>query len=39
MHFFEILGEIDNVEVIAKGTSLRERGRLSKLYWQRSLVE
>ena len=31
MHF-EILGEIHNVEVIAKGAGLRERARLRKLY-------
>ena len=31
MHF-EILGEIEKVEVIAKGARLRERGRLRKLY-------
>jgi len=31
MHF-EILGEIEEVEVIAKGASLRERGRLRKLH-------
>lgn len=29
---FEILGEIDEVEVIAKGAGVRERGRLRKLY-------
>jgi hypothetical protein len=29
---FEVIGEIQEVEVIAVGTSIRERARLKKIY-------
>lgn len=29
---FEIIGEISNIEIIAVGTGIRERGRLQKKY-------
>jgi hypothetical protein len=30
--YFEIIGEIGNVEIIARGTSVRERARLRKQF-------
>jgi hypothetical protein len=30
--YFEIIGQISDVEIIARGTSVRERGRLRKQF-------